>query len=1832
MATCAQDYEFYDAEGAQRFRAVSAEGAVAVFIYSSHVYKNNEIYEYEEGNRGVRCVAIDGVSHVPVCFFERFLGATVSREGDRIALSLGECRVALLPSRAGGGEVLPLIEAALALGFAAGSYYEDRLTVVGSALDISTLEGDEKAQEAGAYLVLGGYDPYSFTSEDYLAARKKWRRRIVGTPELNDMTSATIREKIVNLGSYAEQLWSTMNKSPDRTKLWGEGIPTESDELHKQYSPLATLARAWGTYGSSLYGNDELRRDIIEGVEWMYNHMYGEAEIEGRGWRDAHLFNWYWWYITSAECLTDIFFIMEDDFSLEDKRKYLKCFEWCTTFMRHWFARETALSRICVCTKVGIACEYPNRLYDEFVDFDMLLGLEKRVEGPHVDYSQWTHGMAYNNAYGKLNLDRVLHVASALAGTPLEFRNPKQYNLFALAKYMYEPAMFEGQAMMMFSGRDVHFVEAAQGGAILAEMLKMHGTFGEAEDEYLCRLVRRNAEYPAVRKALLATAPIEICSLVDRIFAEDCEPTEYKYAHSYYTADRAVQHTDGYAFGIALCSKREKAWESINSANKTGWHTGDGATYLYTDADRHQFDKENFILSNTRIAYCFPGTTEDARERTARSITSAREWKSPASFAGSQQIKDRYIVAGMDFVSYSFDGPDDRPDDSDSGGGLPIHKNDLVAKKAYFCLDGKIICLGAGITSTMDSPVRTTLEHRRIPSPDGAGYTVSRGGEVSALPEEPFEFTEDGVDFVNLTGHAGFVNLDGGRMYLSRYVSEEAGGKSFIELRREHGENPDGAGYAYAILPYATDARLAEYKSAPDVRIMSNTPAVQAIESKSLGMRFHVFHEATHCEGVLVDAPCIVTVTADSVTVTDPTHEAEHIKVYLPTQVRIKEMPQCVSVCYSYNNTILEIDTTDLCGAPVEIEYFPTQNTQWYKMDATEEDTAEFMSLSRDGMTSLFLYSSRIMKDGRITTYDPEGRLRAVAEGGTVLVPVSFFRDVMGCSARITDVRLKDGVEYTPVIATARELGYSADAFYEGRLVVIGKEGHIGRMYENESLGEAGAYAIFGRYDASRFTSWDYALAKREWLSRLCGSAELNDMTDPIISGKIKYRDGKCKRSWEALNRDLDRVILWGEVAPTESDDLWQQYINIENMALAYATFGSEYYQNEELLRDVLDCMEWMYLHMYGEAEIAGTGWRDVRTFNWWHWYVGGPDALTNAMLAVEQHLTMEDKQKYLKCYKWLRTIMYTGKYDGASSRLVPGTKCALLLEDAAMLELAQRDCDTTMGLSEYGAAVHKADYVNWTHYCPHNVSYGVLNLDRGLFVRSILSRTPLDFATPKAYNQFNLVRYSFEPSMYRLQGFVMFSGRSTFAEEMNGGAAIAAATVPMIGCFGEDEDRYLKSFIKRHSCSEEAIAKIRARLSIYDCAIYNDILTDNAIPSDNAAYEYSHAWFTGDRAAQHMRDYAIALAFSSEREKAYECINSANKTGWHTGDGATYLYTSYDTHQFDGPNFILNNINVAYRVPGTTEDERERVARSISSRWEWYPKNSFAGGMKVGDKYLVSAMDFISLHNEGPDEHPDDYGYGGSQPIQLNDLRARKAYFCLDGELIFLGAGITSTMDSPVNTTLEHRRIVDAEHDDQYLSGELLPKECFERTCTGLGEVVVDRHAAFVLLEEGDMYVRRYVCEEAKGQSYLEIGIRHGKNPTDASYAYAILPYADREGVRALREAGNIEIISNTKSLQAVADSRTGVMGAAFYEAGECRGVAVSAPCLLSVVTEGGESTLSVSDPTHRLRTLTVTLDGERKITDKSQNILVKVKDGKTVLTVNTFMAHGRKFEVRYK
>lgn len=920
----------------------------------------------------------------------------------------------------------------------------------------------------------------------------------------------------------------------------------------------------------------------------------------------------------------------------------------------------------------------------------------------------------------------------------------------------------------------------------------------------------------------------------------------------------------------------------------------------------------------------------------------------------------------------------------------------------------------------------------------------------------------------------------------------------------------------------------------------------------------------------------------------------------------------------------------------------------------TETDRGLFLRTVGKNVKAAFLYSESVLADGRLQKYS--NGVRTVAYGGELYAPLELFTRFLEARCDAVkqtlffdtgeycyqeDSKEKNSVLYLPAAKTCGALGISA-RIYDKKLLVIADEDILDALSSDAELLNSAMYTLTGEYSTDHLTSEDFTAIKDKWRAILVGNAETNDERDADVKKKLDEIAAAARKTQESLNRGADRVILFGDAAPMESADLTTQYRNIWTMAQGYATFGAETYRDEALRDDILDSLSWMYENMYGEAVIEGRGWRDARAFNWWDWFVGGIIHLTRTMLVMEEFLSMETKEKYLKCFKWIMTVHRVGyRSDFASSRIPVATPAALLLEDRELLYNEFLDYDLL--LEESGPERGKyADYVCWTHNYPYNMMYGFCAIDRTFFVGSVLSGTAAEFKSPKEYGMYNLVKYMYEAACYKGQGFVIFNGRANMGSEFSSGITIITKVLPMIGCFGEDEDRYLKHMVKRLCSTPEIVAGAKRACSLYNLSVLNSILEDDSVSGDND-YQLTYAWFTADRIAHHRDDYAFMLAMSSERHPSYESINSANRRGWYTGDGALYFYTNTDRNSFDGANFITNP-EITRRIPGTTTDAREMQEWAYRSGWK-SPK-AYAGCMDLYGSFGIGAFEYSAYHYDGHEaDGTIDDGYGGGFVYYENDLEAKKSYFFFDGEVVCLGAGIKSTMNSPVRTTVEHRRLVKPLGGELIsAAGEKMPDGEFLKT----GEIpfiCIEDFAGYVFPSGGEVELKRYIRREStKLDGYFtgsvntdtqfcaEINILHGENPSDASYAYVILPYADEEQTAIYAKDPKIDIIKNSPACQAVRKSSAGVTSIAFYEAGECSGVKTDIPAIVMLGERDGVLTFSVCDPTQKAERGVFTVDGEFELVSAYPEMTVTVGETFTVIEADLTCLAGKNLTAEFK
>ena len=136
-----------------------------------------------------------------------------------------------------------------------------------------------------------------------------------------------------------------------------------------------------------------------------------------------------------------------------------------------------------------------------------------------------------------------------------------------------------------------------------------------------------------------------------------------------------------------------------------------------------------------------------------------------------------------------------------------------------------------------------------------------------------------------------------------------------------------------------------------------------------------------------------------------------------------------------------------------------------------------------------------------------------------------------------------------------------------------------------------------------------------------------------------------------------------------------------------------------------------------------------------------------------------------------------------------------------------------------------------------------------------------------------------------------------------------------------------------------------------------------------------------------------------SNRIQNFETGQVDGLKGWYTADGMTYLHINPSDYAFN----FWPTVD-PHRLPGITVDSNTSVPNCQGQYL--FLKNTWVGGVSLDDIYGTSGMDFKQHNHSNP----------------LMDVAAKKSWFMFDDEVVSLGAGITSTTGSAIETVVGNR------------------------------------------------------------------------------------------------------------------------------------------------------------------------------------------------------------------
>ncbi len=326
---------------------------------------------------------------------------------------------------------------------------------------------------------------------------------------------------------------------------------------------------------------------------------------------------------------------------------------------------------------------------------------------------------------------------------------------------------------------------------------------------------------------------------------------------------------------------------------------------------------------------------------------------------------------------------------------------------------------------------------------------------------------------------------------------------------------------------------------------------------------------------------------------------------------------------------------------------------------------------------------------------------------------------------------------------------------------------------------------------------------------------------------------------------------------------------------------------------------------------------------------------------------------------------------------------------------------------------------------------------------------------------------------------------------------------------------------------------------------------------------EHLQLW-SSDYTANIRPGYFVGLRMVSTRTVKPERGNGENLLEHFRGNGAISIMVRGNEYENIFPVWKWN------QIPGTTTPALE----DVSDQPEWFfnkGKTDFVGGVSDG-QYGAAAYDM------------DDY-----------DTQARKSWFFFDRYFVCLGAGITSSNDAPVFTTINQslsKGGVELEHDDEDgVSGN-------DSIWTNISVSAVRNDEVGYYFPDGETVQISNVHQEGSwkkinvnlsdnkiSERVFTMSIDHGRHPVDASYTYSVWP-----GIRSIKEIrpDRTVILSNSKKVQAVYDRGSDVCQIVFYEPGtlsfEGDSVTVDKPCVVLIRNvKSNAPGIYVADPTQK-------------------------------------------------
>lgn len=605
----------------------------------------------------------------------------------------------------------------------------------------------------------------------------------------------------------------------------------QSKFITQSYRKIESLAKQYANPGSKYYKNENVKKVIMDALEWEYNKNYNENSSIGKG-------NWWDYEIGTPRAINNTLSLIYDDLDQETINKYTKPinhfvpdpYQFRVTTGKPFKAKGGNLIDMGRVRIIAGFLQNDSEMVDgtikalkqvyEIRDENMGSTEEGENDGFYVDGSYVDHtNVAYNGAYGNVMLDGFSQLLPALTNNT-SFDREEVNKIHDIIDKSFLPFLHRTQMMDMVRGRSISR-EKLQPHNSGAEVIRSIMRIADASDE------TRKTKYNSFIKDITTDNNYFDFSnnlnnfrdifLYNKIKEQPVEQIKKENKiHIFNNMDKLVYNNadKDYALGFSMHSSRIKNFEYMNGENSKGWYTSDGVVYLYNQDLSHYSDNYWATVDHSHL----PSATEikEVRDSSTDKKNDKTESLLKSRFVGATKLDEKNASLAMDFNNWN---------------------DDIRLKKSWFILGDRVVFLGSDIENPNDKEVYTNIENRKLKETDQ--YKIYVNDKV--LNDK--KTTEDGISKVFLESKNGpnenigyyFLNnknltvekehREGSWSEVNKDGSKDKKENDFIKISQDHKDN---TGYAYVMMPATSKD---EFDKAPidDIKVLANTNKVQAV-------------------------------------------------------------------------------------------------------------------------------------------------------------------------------------------------------------------------------------------------------------------------------------------------------------------------------------------------------------------------------------------------------------------------------------------------------------------------------------------------------------------------------------------------------------------------------------------------------------------------------------------------------------------------------------------------------------------------------------------------------------------------------------------------------------------------------------------------------------------------------------------------------------------------------------------------------------------------------------------------------------------------------------------